>query len=492
MTHPVARKRAIRIVAVGLIPLMLASCARSPATGERIFTGGMSRQDERKIGAEQHPKLVRQFGGEFDDEDINGYVQDLGQKLAKRSEMPGLEWDFTVIDSGMVNAFALPGGYIHVTRGLVSLAENEAELAGVLGHEIGHVTARHSAERYGSSVLANIAGLAGAIFLGRQAANAIGTLSSVALRGYSRSQELEADTLGVRYLRRMNYAPEAMATFLEKMRANSRLQAVLRGLPPDTADQFDIMQTHPRTEKRVKQAIAAARDGRPDGKIGRAAFLSKLSGMRYGGGPKQGFVRQEKFLHPELRFAFEVPSGFRLFNRPNQVVARGPEAARIVFDMARTERPLTATTYLTRVWAKDARLSRVTRFEAHGKRAATGRTRVRTRDGVRDLRVVAVRWDRTRFYRFMFVTAPAQTERFDRAFQRTARSLRPLSAEEAASLKPLRLNVHTVREGETVADLAARLPFADYKERRFRVLNGLDEGETVAPGDRVKLVVEGG
>lgn len=488
---PAWRTRLKQAVAAALVPAMLAACAKSPATGERIFTGGFSQADARRVGAEQHPKLVREFGGEFDDADVNQYVSELGNKLARRSEMPGLDWRFTVIDSPIVNAFALPGGYIHVTRGLVSLAENEAELAGVLGHEIGHVTARHTAERYGGSMLANVAGLAGAIFLGRQAAQAINTLSAVALQSYSRSQEYEADTLGVRYLRRAGYDAQAMATFLEKLQAESKLQAAIRGLPEESVDRFNIMQTHPRTADRVEKAIREARNVAPDGELGRDRFLAKLDGMRVGSSPEQGFIRQQRFLHPELRVAFEVPDGFRLINRPDQVAALGPDGAQIVFTMARPDRPVDPYAYLTRDWARDARLAELERFALDGHAAATGRTRVRTEQGTRDLRLVAVRWDERLFYRFMFITPPGQTARFETAFRRTTHSLRRLSEAEAAALAPLRIAIHTVQPGETVQSLAARMPYSDLKARRFRVLNGLDAGAGVAPGDRVKLVVTG-
>lgn len=491
MTLTTRRRRAAGLLTALALPMLLAACARSPATGERIFTGGMSLSDEKKIGREQHPQLVQQFGGEFDEPKVTTYVKDIGQTLARRSEMPGLDWEFTVIDSPIVNAFALPGGYIHVTRRLVGLAENEAELAGVLGHEIGHVTARHSAERYGGSVLANVAGIASAIFLGRQAADAVSTLSTVALRSYSRSQELEADKLGVRYLRQHGYDPRAMATFLETLQADSRLQAVIQGLPEGAADEFNILQTHPRTSERVDEAIDAA-GGRADGELGRDRYLAHLDGMRFGGSREQGFVRKTKFLHPELGFAFEVPDGFRLMNRPNQVAAVGPDDARIIFTAARSERRLDPGTYLTDVWAKNARLRAFERIEVNGRPAAVGLTRARTRGGQRDVRLVAVRWDARRFYRFMFVTPPGQTSRFATAFRRTTHSLRALDADEAAGLQPLRLEIHTVQPGETVADLAARMPFSDFRERRFRVLNALDDGDTLTAGDKVKLVVEGG
>ena len=482
------RKRLAPLLAAAMIPVAAAGCAKAPATGERIFTGGMSPQDERRLGAEQHPKMVKQFGGAFENQTIQAYVQDIGQRLAKESELPNLDWTFTVLDAPIVNAFALPGGYVYVTRELVALAENEAELAGVLAHEIGHVTARHSAERYGGTLLANIAGVASAVFLGRQASQAVGTLGNVALSGYSRSQEFQADTLGVRYIRRAGYDPEGMASFLAKMQANSQLQATLQGTP-EAADQFDIMQTHPRTSARVKEAIAAARNGPVAGEDGRAVYLAKLDGMRYSDSADQGFVRRRDFLHPDLRFAFTVPEGFRILNRPDQVVALGPNDAIILFTADRLDRSMAPHAYLTRVWAENARLSQVERLSVNDMAAATGTTRLRTNGGTADARLVAIRYDKQRMYRFTFVTPLGVTSQMNDAFRRTTHSFRRLSEAEAAALEPLRLTVHTVQEGETVARLAEKMPFGDFRERRFRVLNGLDADDELQVGDKVKLIV---
>src|SRR5262249_3573927 len=201
-----------------------------------------------------------------------------------------------------------------VTRGLLSLASTEAELAGVLGHEIGHVTARHTAQRYSRAVATGIAstavGVLGSVFLGT---NVVGQASAQAgqlyLASYSRDQELEADTLGVRYLARPGYTPVAMSTFLAKLEAESALTAELAGKPGSTND-FNIMATHPRTQDRVREAIAAAQEQgavTTEARIGRDEFLNAVDGMPYGGDRKSGFVRNRVFIHPSLRFQFEVP-----------------------------------------------------------------------------------------------------------------------------------------------------------------------------------------
>ncbi len=484
-----AWRRGAAVVMTALVVAALAGCARAPATGEPIFTGGMTETQEKRLGAEQHPKLVKAFGGEYDDGEVQPYVRELGMQLARTSELPGLDWTFTVLDTPMVNAFALPGGYIHVTRGLVALADNEAQLAGVLAHEIGHVTARHSAERYGSQILAGIAGIATGILLGGEAAQAMGSLSQVALSSYSRGQEFEADTLGVRYLARAGYDPEAMAAFLGKMQAEARLEATLRGRP-ESANRFNILQTHPRTVDRVKEAVAAA-GGRvvAEPRLGREAYLAKLDGMTYGYSAEEGFVRDRSFAHPKLRFAFEVPPGFRLVNSTRQVAAFGPEDSLVIFDRATEGARADVLEYMTRTWAARTRLSQVERITVNGMDAAAGRTQVRTREGRRDLRLVAIRYDPETIYRFLFLTPPAMTERLNEDLRRTTYSFRKVSAEEAASLEPLRLVVHTVQSGETQESLAEQMPFAEFRLERFRVLNDLSPEDSLTPGQKVKLVV---
>jgi predicted Zn-dependent protease len=482
-----ARPLLKRLAAAGLalaLPL-LAACATAPATGDRIFTGGLSMQQEKRLGAEQHPKLLRQFGGAYDDRELSRYVASVGNLLAQTSELPELDWTFTVLDTPVVNAFALPGGYVYVSRGLLALAENEAQMAGVLAHEIGHVTARHSAERYGGQQIATLGSVLAGVLLGREAAQIAGGLSQVAIAGYSRSQELEADTLGVRYLARAGYDPQAMAGFLARMQAERELQQTLAGA--DGGDGFNLLSTHPRTPQRVQEAIRAAGVRPVDNPItARATYLSKLDGMIYGHSPSQGFVRGTRFLHPELRLAFEVPRSFRILNQQTKVVARGPGGSAIVFDRAPGRVGGDVARYLVDRWAEGARLRNVRRLTLDGMPAATGTARANTSQGRRDVRLLAVRWNRQTIYRFLFLHP--QRGDLSSAFLDTAQSFHRLTAAEADALQPRRLRLHRVRPGERVANLARRLPYDDHRSQRFRVLNGLGPDDGLQAGQTVKLV----
>jgi predicted Zn-dependent protease len=479
--------RLFRLAAAFLTLIALVACAVAPGTGRTIFTGGMSEEDEKAIGFEQHPKMVQEFGGDYADQDLQAYVSRVGQSLARKSELPNLTFTFTVLDSPIVNAFALPGGYVYVSRGLLALARTEAELASVLGHEIGHVTARHSAERYGQSLAVGIASVGLGVFAGDLASQAGQTLGTIALRSYSRDQELESDTLGIRYMARAGYDTDAAASFLSKMYAHSRLQAQLAG-KAEAADDFSILQTHPRTLDRVKLAKKkAAVQPVPEPVVGEDAYLRAIDGLIYGDNPAHGVVRGLKFIHPPLRFSFEVPPGFRLANAPNYVLAEGPEGAFILFDRApeRYRGPMTA--YLRDVWA-ESDLENLERITVNNMEAATGRLRVTSRSGERDLRGLAIRYDENTIYRFLFVTPVNKTARFAEPFRRTTYSFQRLSKREAAAVKPQRIRLHTVRPGESAADIAEHMSVESARLEHLLVLNGLSSGREVKPGDVMKII----
>jgi predicted Zn-dependent protease len=502
------RQRLIRLcrfsyLAVGLAlvgaGLALAGCTTNPATGRTSFTAFMSKDKEVEVGREEHPKIVKEFGGEYPDPKIRQYVQQLGERLARNSELPDLKFTFTVLNSDIVNAFALPGGYVYVTRGLMALASSEAELAGVLGHEIGHITSRHTAERYSAAMGAGIFATALGIFLGGPAGQLGEAAAGMALASYSRDQELEADMLGVRYLDRTGYDENAMASFLGKMQAESRLSAELAGRP-GAGDEFSIMQTHPRTADRVREAIDAARKqgsvGNPDARVAKDAYFDAIDGLTYGGDRENGWVINRQFVHPALRIRFEVPQGFRLMNSETKVIARGPNNARIIFDRAPRDRDgrsaadgVAPADYIRRVWARNLTLSNVETININGLEAATAAGRMSTSSGAMDVRLVAIRFDPRTMYRFIFATQPAQTAALSEPLRRTTYSFRRLDDREAANARPPRLRVVRVAAGDTAESLARRMPFDEFGAARFRVLNGLGEGQQPQPGDRVKIVV---
>ena len=471
-------------------PLVLSGCSVNPATGDEQFTAFLSPAEERRIGAQEHPKLVQAFGGLYDDPALQRYVSSLGGLLQQTSEQPEPPFTFVVLDSPEVNAFALPGGYVQVTRGLMALANDEAELAGVIAHEIGHVTARHSAERYSHGLVAGLgAAILGAVIDSQDVSDFANLAAGAYVQGYSRSQELEADALGVRYLSRAGFDATAMSSFLETMGAEAALAGKMAGMHGGGA-QGGLFASHPRTADRV-QAAAVAAQAEFGGERGRDTYLRRIDGMVYGDSPEDGFVRGRVFAHPVLRIAFTAPPGFHLRNAPEAVVGTHPSGATMRFDEATLANPSISTwRYLRGEWASKVALNRVERTHVDGVDAVAASTRVSTRSGVRDVRLIAIRAAPARVYRFFFATPPQKTRELSIPFRQMIASFRRLGVGQVANLRPLRLRVVEVAPGDTVESLAARMPFNDFRSERFQVLNGLRSGENLRPGQLVKIVTE--
>ena len=478
-------------LALGLaLAALLSGCSTNPATGDEQFTAFLPPEEERRIGAQEHPKLVEAFGGLYDDPGLQRYVASLGRLLQKTSEQPEPPFTFVILDSPEVNAFALPGGYVHVTRGLMALANDEAELAGVIAHEIGHVTARHSAERYSHGLIADFGVALLDMVIDSQTVTDVAQLAAGAyVQGYSRSQELEADLLGVRYMSRGGFDATAMSSFLETMEAESALEGKMAGMGSVGAS-GGLFASHPRTAERVRRAAAAAQ-AEFGGDRARDTYLKRIDGTIYGDSPEEGFVRGRAFAHPVLRIAFTAPPGFRLRNGPEAVVGAHQSGASMRFDEARLADPsITTWHYLRGVWASKVPLNRIERLAIDGLDAVAASTRVRTKSGVRDVRLVAIRAAPERIYRFFFVTPLQQTRAFAAPFRQMMASFRRLSQRQTANLRPLRLRVVEVAPGDTVESLSARMPFNDFRIERFRVLNGLRPGECPSPGQLMKIVTE--
>lgn len=502
------RARALGVV---LSVAVLAGCmqprATAPAASGPVVAAPatITARDPRqqRLGDENHPKLVKRFGGVYADPELTAYVNDLGRRLVQVSEQPNARWTFTVLDNPTVNAFALPGGYVYVTRGLVALANSEAELAGVIGHEIGHVTAGHSASRQNRGAIATGA-LLGAQILGAilgadaQTMQGLGQIGQVAAGGiladYSREDELAADNLGIRYLARSGYDPYAQADFLESMGMAASLDAKLAGRAynPNSAD---FLASHPANGPRTRRAIEVAQGSGEAIPIGanrnRERFLRVVDGITYGDAPAQGFVRGRTFSHPVLRFSYSSPAGFTITNSSAAVTARGPQESRFILDGGRNPSGR-LTDYIARDWvreiAKDFRTGRVTGLQPrriNGLEAASARVPVQINNRAYDALLVAIRLE-GKLYRLTGL-APRGSGLIP-SMEQAATTFRKLSAREAAGLRPQRVDLVTVRPGDTVASLSRRMNVDVAAEDRFRVLNGLEPGDALRRGQRVKII----
>ncbi len=498
------RTFAVAALLAGAAASGLTGCAQNTATGRSQFTAFVSPEEEAKIGREQHPQVLAEFGGAYDDPKLKAYVQKLGESLVARSELAGQRFTFTVINSDIYNAFALPGGYVYVTRGLLALMSNEAELASVIGHEIGHVTARHTAERISRAQAANIftnilgigvAVLTGSGDAGNLAAQATGGGAAMWLAGFSREQEFEADKLGVRYMSAEGYDPREAADMLAKLGEGTRLSLKVLGRPAEAADEFSILQSHPRTADRVTAATDAARAQgmtvAANPRLGEKEYFDAIDGMAFGGDAESGFVRGHTFVHPKLRFRFEAPPGFRLINGEDAVRAAGPDGASITLDAKPAPRGVEPADFLVGVWGRGVRVQNVQRIDVNGLPAATGSVRVSGKSGPADLQLVAIRHTDGTYYRLLFASPANASAKFTEGFRRSTYSFRALSDAEARAAEPLRLRIVTVRTGDTHETLARRMATQDGVElERFRIYNGLRADEPLAPGRRVKIVAD--
>ncbi len=474
--------------------LLVSGCmqATSPATG-RTFSTSVTEAQENKIGAEEHPKILAEFGGEYKEMPaLNAYVDSVGQFVAATSERQDVKYTFTVLNTPDINAFALPGGYVYVTRGLLGLAVNEAEVAGVLGHEVGHINARHTAERMGQQQKAQLgvigAVLLGAILGGDQGAQMMGGLGTEVAQSYlgkySQEQEFEADSLGVRYLKRATYDPQAMATFLAALNADTHLEAKLAGNEA-AADAYGMKQSHPRTVDRVQQAIAQAGPAPEGSMVARNELLTKINGMMWGDDPNDGIINGRDFIHPSLRFAFTAPKGFKLHNTPSAVLGSGNNAA-LIFDLAGKDVGDLAG-YVQNSWAK-GKASNVERVTVNGMDAATGIAQGTVNNQQAVIRMVVIRFVGGQVYRFQFAAPPQNFDNMDGAFWATANSFRQLSGNEATGYKPMRIRLVEVKAGDTIEGLASRMVVPEAKVEWFKVLNRLDQGQPLQAGQLVKIV----
>jgi len=451
-------------------------------------------QSTAATAAKQHPQIVEEFGGE-ENSARSAYIKQVGAKVAAQTNIAGGASAFriTMLNSPVMNAFAVPGGYLYVTRQLVGLANDEAELASVLGHEAGHIAARHSSERKRAGIFSQILAVGLGVVTGSsQLGNLAGQITQGVVLSYSRKQELEADDLGVRYIAAAGYDPTASASFLYSLGAATSLQARAVGRD-DERSTPSWARTHPLSADRVSRATKTAQATGRAGKglRNRDTFLARLDGIMVDDDPRQGVIDGRTFTHPDLRLRFAVPNGYGMQNGARAVSIVG-QSGQAQFGGGRFSGDLGG--YIGQVFQAIAgQQSQIGYVQPrattiNGIPAAYSTARVNTQSGAVDLSVVAYRWDSNTAYHFAMIT-PAGSGLGP--FESMVGSLNRISASEAAAIRPRVIDVVTVGPRDTVATLASRMAYNDYKEERFRVLNGLAAGASPRIGQKVKIVVFG-
>jgi len=438
----------------------------------------------------EHQRILAAYGGQYDDAKLEGRVSGIVNRLVAASDRPDLAYKVTLLNSPAVNAFALPTGQLYVTRGLLALANDDAELASVLSHEMSHVILKHAALReeearqvsINSSVVNDVLSdpHEGALALAR---------SKIKFATFSRAQEFQADENGIGIAAHAGFDPFGASRFLTSMGRNADLRAGGNGTDVRSPDFFS---SHPATPERVKAAQAAARqyaapgtEAAATGERDRNAYLQSLDGLVYGEDPVEGYVRGRRFLHPKLGFTFTAPEGFTLENTAQAVLGLkdgGNEALRL--DAVHVPAEQSLTDYLGSGWIENVDKSSIQELTLGGMPAATA-----TAKGDQWVfRLYAIRFN-GEVYRFIFA-AKTQSAESERAFHDSVATFRRLSLAEAQQAKPLRLKIVTVKPGDTVEKLASRMAMIDRQVERFRVLNGLSPGERLKVGSLVKIVVE--
>jgi predicted Zn-dependent protease len=329
-SSPGRGKRAARGWSAGLLalPLVVMACAINPVTGDRQLAL-ISESQEIAMGQEYDPQIVAQMGL-YPDSSLQQYVRGLGMPMARASERPDLPWTFRVLDDPLVNAFAVPGGFIYLTRGILAHMGSEAELVGILGHEIGHVTARHSVNQMSRQQLAQL-GLGVGMIL-RPELQQFGDLAGAGLGllflKYGRDAEYQSDDLGVRYMTEAGYDPRQLASVFRTLSAMSGDGE--GGRPPEWAS------THPFPENREDRVLASVSAAEVAGlRVGRDEFVQRLDGIIFGENPREGFFRDNVFLHPELAFRLDFPSGWRTQNTKSAVMGMsGEQDTAVQLDLA--------------------------------------------------------------------------------------------------------------------------------------------------------------
>jgi predicted Zn-dependent protease len=472
-------------VCLAVACLSLAACATNPVSGKREISL-MSEAEEIAYGRQADAEVRREMGI-YNDPELQRYVAEIGDRLARLSHRPNLPWTFAVVDHQAVNAFALPGGFIYITRGILPYLDDEAELAGVLGHEIGHVAARHAAQQSTRAGLGSIGLAVLGIFV--PATQPFGDLSSAALGvaflKYGRDDERESDRLGMDYAARGGWDPSGVPNFLQTLARIDSLSE--RGVP-------NWLSTHPEPADRVTvaQPIAAKLAGPAATEHGRDAYLRRIDGIVVGDNPADGIVRGHRFLHPEMRFAVDFPDGWDVTNMPEQVSAQEPGQKHFMI-FQQVERPTGGT--LEEVATAAMRSTRLKRIEGqaqslNGDDAFVGLYQGELSGvGRATMRAAHIRHGRG-VYLLGGFAPEAAFAKVDREIAGSIRSFRPLSQSEADAIRPNRLDFYTVRDGDTWQSIASR-GGSLVRATQLAIMNNSAVNEQPRPGTRIKIVIEG-
>lgn len=469
-----------------LILGQLAGCAVNPATGQSNFVM-MSEQQELDLGRRYNQQILKD-NPRYADEKLQAYVQQVGERVAKHSHRNQLSYEFTVVDSPDINAFALPGGYIYIHRGLLAYLSSEAELAAVLGHEVGHVTARHSVQQQSQSTAWGLLGQAVAIGTGvGAAADVTSVLGSAFVRGYGRDMELEADGLGAQYLARSGYDPQAMIEVVKVLKNQedfARDQAAARGEAQSSGGYHGVFDTHPDNDRRLQQVVGPARalaTGQQE--VNRDAFLKRLDGMPFGDSAETGVRRGQRFYHAGLNFTLAFPAGWSLLNRPDALIGHTADQQAFIAMTLEDNPQKLAPTDLLRQRVGNQRLVAGVELQQAGLKGYSA-----VLPGNAPKRVAMIEHGARTYLFVAAVRGQTSLESQDAQFLSVIKSFRPMTGAEIKKAQPMRLRMVKVKPGQTLESLAKQSPLPGDALKTLRLLNNLYPSGQPRAGDWLKIV----
>lgn len=466
------------VVVAGALAVLVGSCATNPVTGKREFTLVSEGQEVQmgKGAAEE----VAQTIGLYDNAATQSYVERLGKSLAAQSERPELPWTFRVVDDPVVNAFALPGGFIFITRGLMAHMNSEAQLVSVLGHEIGHVTAKHSVQQISRAQAAQVLLIGGML-----ASDTVAALGDVGLAGlsvlflkYGRDAERQADDLGFKYSVAQGYDVRSMPGVFATLKRVSESAGAER-LP-------NWLSTHPSPDERIERIQQKiAQQNPPQGKDEQQAYLAMTDGLTFGPNPRQGFFENGVFKHPDMRFQVTMPSGWKATNLSQAVVAEASGGtAAFQLTMAKEASPGQAL----EKFAANQAVSAVEKVDVpmHGLQASSARFQAKTEGGQLAGLVTFVS-HQGKTFQLMGLAPAAGFAAQEATFKQVQGSFGPLTDQAALSVQPARVKLVSAPSSMTLAELVSKQG-SGLSAEKVAILNQMDPATRLQAGQKVKLI----
>ncbi len=478
----------LKVLFVIFIFFFISSCVKNNATGERQLVI-LSQTEENNIGAKEHPKIIKSFGGVYQDKKLQEYVKNIGNKITEKADMSNIRWTFTILDSPIVNAFALPGGYVYVTRGLLALANDEAEIASVIGHEIAHVTARHTAQRHAKATLSGIGLDLLNVLVGQPI---ITNLASIGMQGvlssFSRSEELEADELGIQYIFKAQYDPEGSYRFL------SRLDKLTKISSSNEQNAINsIFSTHPKTIDRMK----ISKENVPSSvsfKNYKKKYLNAINNMIYGDSSSQGIIKNNQFFHLELDFSFNIPKKYKVSNNDNSIILFNKSKEEIIIFDGLDSQPGISLIELAESIYNRSDIKTFKEININDKLAIyfDEKSNVKYEGREYNRRTYLINWGNGKIWRISILINPSNQDINFKSGNLVALSLHNLTEEERVIGKPKYIKIIETKLNDTPAILSTQMGIEDKKLEYFCIINGINfdnSNEILEQGTLIKMII---